>query len=208
MKNKVFRVIVLFIGLCIAHLGVTLFLLSDLGADPFNVFVQGILVKTGELAIIPGITHGGIHRIISFLIIIILLFVDRSYIKIGTLICMFFGGPIIDFFNMIFGLFLPETLSLTLRFFMLLIGCILLAFGMSLVIKSNAGTGPNDLVALVISEKSKIRFGKVRVCVDVSFVVIGTVLGGVFGIGTIVCAVLIGPIADFFMGIISKRLNL
>ena len=36
------RVALLLLGLCIAHLGVTLFLQSDLGSDPFNVFVQGL----------------------------------------------------------------------------------------------------------------------------------------------------------------------
>ena len=36
------RVVLLLAGLCVAHLGVTLFLQSDLGSDPFNVFVQGL----------------------------------------------------------------------------------------------------------------------------------------------------------------------
>ncbi len=40
-KEKFFRLVFLFCGLTTAHLGVTLFLLADLGADPFNVFVQG-----------------------------------------------------------------------------------------------------------------------------------------------------------------------
>ena len=47
IKEWAVRVVILLVGLCIAHLGVTLFLLSDLGSDPFNVFVQG-LFRTGE----------------------------------------------------------------------------------------------------------------------------------------------------------------
>lgn len=42
IKETVLRVIVLFVGLVIAHLGVTFFLLADLGADPFNVFLHNI----------------------------------------------------------------------------------------------------------------------------------------------------------------------
>ena len=38
----VLRAVILCVGLIIAHLGVTLFLLADLGADPFNVLVQGV----------------------------------------------------------------------------------------------------------------------------------------------------------------------
>ena len=61
LKEIFLRLMFLFCGLTIAHLGVTLFLLANLGADPFNV-------------------------------------ADRSYIRAGTIICMFCGGPIIDFF--------------------------------------------------------------------------------------------------------------
>lgn len=84
------------LGLTIAHLGVTLFLLSNLGSDPFNVLIQGI-------ANILPLSHGTCHQIICFLILGILLFVARSYIKAGTFICMFFGGPIIDFFSWLLG---------------------------------------------------------------------------------------------------------
>ena len=46
LTETLVRVIILFLGLTIAHLGVTLFLLANLGADPFNVFVQGIFHTT------------------------------------------------------------------------------------------------------------------------------------------------------------------
>ena len=42
VKEICARLVILLIGLTIAHLGVTLFLLADLGSDPFNVLVQGI----------------------------------------------------------------------------------------------------------------------------------------------------------------------
>ena len=82
---------------------------------------------------------------------------------------------------------------------MLAAGCVILAFGMTMVIKSDAGTGPNDLVALVISEKMKWRFGIVRICTDAVFVIVGFLLGGVFGAGTVICAFLVGPVADVFL---------
>lgn len=198
IKEILLRVLILMVGLTIAHFGVTLFLLSDLGADPFNVLVQGVC-RTAENAFHWGLSHGSIHRIICLLIILVLLIVDRSYVKIGTLLCMFCGGPIIDFFTFLLGSFLNEKSPIWIRFVMLAAGCVILAFGMTMVIKSDAGTGPNDLVALVISEKTKWRFGIVRICTDAAFVVAGFVLGGVFGVGTVVCAFLVGPVADVFL---------
>lgn len=207
LKEWILRSIILMIGLTIAHLGVTFFLLSDLGADPFNVFVQGVYRNLGNL--IPGevITHGRTHMAISLIIIFVLLIVDRSYIKIGTVLCMFCGGPIIDFFSWILNVVLPAELPLPVRVLMLVLGCIILAYGMTIVIKSDAGTGPNDLVAVVISDKTKKKFSMIRLVVDACFTLIGFLLGGLVGAGTIVCVALVGPVAGFFLPINEKLVD-
>lgn len=196
MRVKIKALLVLLLGLTIAHLGVTLFLLSELGADPFNVLIQGLTGLVGKL--FP-LSHGTVHMIVCALIIVALLVVDKSYIKIGTLVCMFCGGPIIDLFTLLLAPFISAASPTVLRYGALVAGCVILAFGMTIVIKSEAGTGPNDLVAIVISDKLKKKFSIVRVCTDACFVLVGALLGGVFGVGTIVCAFLVGPVAGFFM---------
>lgn len=199
MKELIGRIILLMAGLTIAHFGVTLFLLSDLGADPFNVLIQGLFRTLQRGVDAPWLTHGNVHICINLLIILTLLVVDRHYIKIGTLLCMLFGGPIIDLFSWLLHPAFAAVPEMWFRLIMLAAGCIILAFGMTLVIKSDAGTGPNDLVAVVISERCKIKFSIVRVVVDFSFVALGFLLGGMLGIGTVVCAFLVGPVAGFFL---------
>ena len=195
------RVILLLIGLTIAHLGVTLFLLADLGSDPFNVLIQGLF----RFLPWPGfMTHGYVHMGVSFLIILVLLVVDRSYIRIGTLLCMFLGGPIIDVFTILLGSLINAQSAMALRLVALVAGCVILAFGMTIVIQSKAGTGPNDLVAVVISDKTRWKFGVVRICVDVCFALAGFLLGGTVGLGTIICAFLVGPAAQIFMPLSGK----
>ena len=202
-KEILLRVVILIIGLTIAHLGVTLFLLANLGTDPFNVLIQGLHRLIGSTKI----THGTVHISICFLIILILLFVDRSYIGIGTVICMFCGGPIIDFFTLLLGPLFAGEVSLIVRIAVNFLGCVILAFGMTIVIKSEAGTGPNDLVAVVLSDKLKKPFGIVRVIVDLIFTGIGFALGGTVGIGTIICAFLVGPVANFFFPTVEKTVK-
>ena len=202
-KEILLRVVILIIGLTIAHLGVTLFLLANLGTDPFNVLIQGLHRLIGSTRI----THGTVHISICFLIILILLFVDRSYIGIGTVICMFCGGPIIDFFTLLLGPLFAGEVSLIVRIAVNFLGCVILAFGMTIVIKSEAGTGPNDLVAVVLSDKLKKPFGIVRVIVDLIFTGIGFALGGTVGIGTIICAFLVGPVANFFFPTVEKTVK-
>lgn len=204
MKELLIRVVLLMIGLTIAHFGVTLFILADLGSDPFNVLVQGIFRTISGISNWSFITHGRVHIVICFLIILALLAVDKSYVKIGTILCMIFGGPIIDIFTVVLAPIFSISDSLIFKIVLLALGCVILAYGMTIVIKSDAGTGPNDLVAVVISDKSKKKFSIVRIIVDVSFVVIGFVLGGSLGIGTIICAFCVGPVAGHFLPINEK----
>ncbi len=194
------RIGILLAGLVIAHLGVTLFLLSDLGSDPFNVFVQGVFRSLEKGLGWPVLTHGRVHIAISLLIVAVLLFVDRSYIKIGTALCMIFGGPIIDGFTALLGPLFSGA-GLFVRICMLILGCGILAYGMTIVIRSDAGTGPNDLVALVISEKARFRFSLTRIAVDAAFALLGWLLGGTVGAGTLVCMFLVGPVAGVFLPI-------
>lgn len=190
------RIVLLLAGLTVAHLGVTLFLCSDLGSDPFNVLVQGLYrsIPWPEF-----MSHGRVHLLVSLLIVLALLLIDRSYVRIGTLLCMALGGPIIDLWSIPIEPLFGEGASLLARLPALVLGCVILAFGMTIVIRSEAGTGPNDLVAVVISDKSKRSFGLVRVAVDVTFALLGWLLGGIVGLGTLVCAGLVGPCAQLFM---------
>ena len=207
IKEWIIRSLILVAGLVIAHLGVTLFLLSRLGADPFNVFVQGVFQRTAPPLPEGFLTHGRTHIALSLCIIAILLIVDRSYIRIGTLICMTCGGPIIDFFTWLLTLLLPEDLPFPGRLVMLVLGCLILAYGMTIVITSKAGTGPNDLVAVVIADKIRRKFGIVRLLVDLAFALTGFALGGILGIGTVVCTALVGPVAGIFMPMNEKQVT-
>lgn len=198
------RVVLLLVGLTVAHLGVTLFLQANLGSDPFNVLIQGL---HRAIPWPDAITHGIVHMGVCFLIILVLLFVDRSYILIGTLLCMVLGGPIIDVFTLILSPVIHSQSHIVLRLCALVAGCVILAFGMTIVIKSDAGTGPNDLVAVVISDKSGKKFGVIRIVVDVGFALIGLLLGGTLGLGTVICAFLVGPTAQLFLPISEKLCN-
>ena len=201
-KELAVRALELLLGLTIAHLGVTLFLLSDLGSDPFNVLIQGLHSALPWPAFMD--THGRVHLLVSLLIMLVLLLAAKGFVKIGTVICMALGGPIIDLWEILLGPMLG-VLPLGGRIALLVAGCVILAFGMTVVISSDLGAGPNDLVAVSISELSRKPFGVVRVCVDVAFALVGWLLGGVLGVGTVVCAFLVGPVAQFCFPL-SRRL--
>lgn len=203
VKNRrewILRLCFLTLGLIIAHLGVTLFLISDLGTDTFTVFASGISHATG---ISVGLCHSGIQCV---LIILMLLF-TKGYIKTGSFICCILGGPIIDVFNWMLGRFISGASPMPVRFAVMVLGCMILSIGMALVISSDAGTGPNDLVAVILTDKLKnFQFRTVRICCDLFFIIAGFLLGGTVGIGTVVAAFLVGPIVQVFRPIHEKNI--
>ena len=201
LRELAVRVALLLAGLAIAHLGVTLFLESDMGSDPFNVLVQGLYRRLPW----PGwMTHGRVHLLVCLLIVAVLLVIARSYVRIGTVLCMALGGPIIDLWSVPLGPLFHDGSAMGWRLLALVLGCVILAFGMTIVIRSEAGTGPNDLVAVIISDFSKKPFGAVRVLVDAAFALTGWLLGGVVGLGTLVCVGLVGPCAQVFLPVSGR----
>ena len=145
----------------------------------------------------------------------------RSYYKIGEDVDKYMNGAyvleftekvleegvpqtgvfdlLIDFFTLLLTPLFAQAMALPLRIAILAAGCVILAYGMTIVIKSDAGTGPNDLVAIVISDKLHAKFSIVRIIVDACFIAVGWLLGGTFGIGTVICAALVGPVAGVFL---------
>ena len=204
VKNKkewAIRLCLLTLGLIIAHLGVTLFLISSLGTDTFTVFAAGI---SNTIHVPVGLCHSGIQCI---LIVLMILF-TKNYIKTGSFICCIVGGPIIDVFNWVLGRFVTEESAMPVRMIVMVLGCVILSIGMALVIASDAGTGPNDLVAVILTDKlRKFQFRTVRICCDLFFVAAGWLLGGTVGIGTIAAAFLVGLIVQFFLPVHQRNIE-
>ena len=204
IKQWALGLIVLLIGLTIAHLGVTLFLLSELGADTFTIFVQGV-------ANTIGLSIGTWHVIMCILLMVVMALTTKGYVKPGTVVCAFCGGWIIDFFMWIFGDAITLQSPMAVRIVVMLLGCVILAFGMSIVIKSNSGTGPNDLIAIILTDKLnikwKVQFRWVRIACDLILVATGFALGGVLGVGTIAAMFLTGPVVQFFLPVSEKLIQ-
>lgn len=185
--------IILLIGLTVAHLGVTLFLLSELGTDTFTVFIQG-------LSRIFGVSVGTVHVIVLCILMAVMLVTTKGYVKPGTVVCAFCGGPIIDLFTWLLDGWINVEAGMPVRVISMLAGCVILSAGMSIVINSNAGTGPNDLVAVILSDRiEKVQFRWVRVGCDLFFVALGFLLGGTVGAGTLVAVFLTGPLVQFWL---------
>ncbi len=136
---------------------------------------------------------------------VIMLLTTKGYVLPGTVVCSFFGGPIIDLFSWLLGGVITPDSARDVRIASMLAGCVVLAAGMSLVIKSDAGTGANDLVAVILTDKLKrFQFRTVRVACDLFFAVTGLFLGGLLGVGSVAAVFLVGPVAQLFFPFMER----
>ncbi|MDY6013221.1 YczE/YyaS/YitT family protein [Clostridium sp.] len=196
-KQLTKKLIFFFLGLWIIQTGVAIFIGTKIGSDPFTVFTQGI-------ANVLNITPGRANMVITFIFLVIILLIERRYINIGTVLSMLSAGVFIDLMTNCFAGIHFENFNIIVKMLLLVLSCVIIAIGFSLLKATELGVSPNDVIPFLISDKTKGQYRVIRICMDVTFFVVGWLLGGVIGVGTIIAALLQGPTIQFFMPKLEK----
>lgn len=199
LKELTVRSLFFLLGCFTVAVGVSMFVLTNTGSDPFSVFMQGI-AKTFS------ISNGIAHICINVVMLTGILIFVRHYIKVGTFVA-FFIGPSIDLASFLLKGIINDSIPLVFRLIIMIIACVIGGLGLALIISADIGVGANDLMSVILSDKSKIQFRWARIMVDTTLVIVGFFLGGVVGIGTVVNIFVIGPIAQLFMPKINKTIG-
>lgn len=200
-KNLIKRLILFFIGMTIIQFGVVLFLKINIGSDPFTVFNQGV-------AFLLNITPGQANMIILIAATFIILFINKNYINIGTIICVFGVGPIIDLSLYFVSYIDISSYNILIKSILLILISFIIAIGFSILAATNLGFAPNDSIYFIIKDKINIEYRWARIGIDVCYLVIGYLCGGVFGIGTIISALLTGPFVQICLPYGKKLIDL
>ena len=175
--NKIFKTTArLLLGFIIYGLAIVVMIHANIGLSPWDVFHQGISLKTG-------LTMGQISIGVGFIIIIIDAFMGEG-IGFATLGNVFFIGTFLDIFQ---GLkIVPYANNLFIGIIMMLIGIVLAAIATVLYLKPALGSGPRDGLMLAINKRSSKSVGTIRTFIELTVLVVGWLLGGSVGIGTLV----------------------
>lgn len=191
------RILIASVGLMFCGIGVGIFLYSGLGVDPASVLELG-------LSNVVGISYGTTTAILNVIILFIVFLVDRSYINLSSFLAIFLIGYVADFIKFLLGFAVTGQPHLVLRLAMILIGLVIMATGIATYIKADLGVGAIDLVSEIISDKLHIAYRIVRVTGDITFVVVGFLLGGTVGVGTVVAAFMTGPVVQFMRPLVCR----
>ena len=180
------RLIQLIVGLVLFGIGIGMMLQSDLGVPPWDVLHQGLATRYG-------LTVGIWSIIVSVLVLLLWLPLHEPY-GLGTLLNSVLIGVILD----LTAIILPDADSPAMAWTMLIGGVLLIGVASGLYIGANLGPGPRDGLMTGIAKRGpSIRL--TRAIIEVAVLTIGWLLGGTFGIGTIVFALTIGPLVQFFL---------
>lgn len=193
------RMIMMIIGIILQGFGLSLLRMINLGTDPCSTLTIGV---TNYLPFSFGTCQLLCH-LITFLVV---LRFDLSKIGFGTIGNMVCLGYISDFFCWVWNHALPAGFfdSRVVDYIVLVPAFAVFITGAATYMTADLGMSPYDAVSFIIADHCpKISFKVIRMIWDISFMVVGFLLGGGIGIVTIAVAFFTGPIVSF----IQKKLS-
>lgn len=187
------RVVMTTVGVVLCAIAVGFFKCSLFGVDPFQCFAQGVWGHFFK----ANMSYGIFYTVVCGLMLVVDLFIARSYMGVATLVNMFLTGYIVDFASAVITRFVPEP-NLMVRAVFLAIAVLVMCFASSLYMTSNLGVSVYDAIPIVIARKWSFPFKFVRIACDLVCVTVGTLSGLMPGVGTLITAFFMGPLIEFF----------
>lgn len=192
MRRGLMCWVLLLAGLVCFGFGIALMVVADLGLGPWEVLHQGISRNTG-LAI-------GTVSILTSVPVLLLWLPLGERPGIGTVINVFLIGIVT---NVSLDL-LPHPTSMISKVVCMLAGVLIIGLGSGMYLSSRMGAGPRDGLMLGFSRRTGHNVALVRTAIEVSVLIIGMLLGGTFGIGTLVFAFGIGPVVQVALRVFTE----
>jgi uncharacterized membrane protein YczE len=177
-------------GLLLYGFTMALMVQSGLGLDPWDVFHEGLTrhvpLTFGQVVIVVGA-------------IVLLLWIPlKQRPGIGTLLNVFLIGLAADA-----GIALIDAPDeMWARITLLVVGVVGNGLAGALYIGARLGAGPRDGLWVALVERTDFSVRVVRTSIELTVLATGFLLGGTVGVGTVLYALAIGPLVQFFLGLL------
>ena len=191
-KPKVKTFILLCFGLGLFGFGESLLIHSTIGVSPWTVLAEGISIK--------------LNWSVGFATFIVSVFVLCSWIflrqkpGIGTLLNIVIIAGMIDISLFLFDF---SSNSYLLNVLTVVLGVLFVGMGSGVYLIANLGPGPRDGLMTGLQRLTNFPIAWVRTSIEISVVIIGWILGGTVGLGTLLFAFGIGPAVAFGLYIVN-----
>lgn len=181
------RLAQLVLGLALYGASMAMVVRGALGAIPWDVLHTGLIVH------IP-VTFGQMSILLA-LVVLLMWIPLRQKPGLGTVANVFLVGLAADAALAV----LPTTQALGPRVALMVSGIVLNGLATAMYIGSQLGPGPRDGFMTGLARVSGRSIRMVRTAIEVTVVLLGWVLGGVVGVGTVLYALSIGPLTQFML---------
>lgn len=186
-------------GVLLVGIGVAFNNCAGFGNDPVGIVYDGIRNIGGMDQAQLGIAS----NVVNLSLLVLLFFVGKRYVSVGTFVYLIPYGFCVDAGNFLYRL-LAVSESTGVRVAFSVTGCTLLCLGVAIYITVDIGVDPFTGIVLVLRDLLKKEYRYIKIGFDITMIIIGTVLGGKLGAVTLLTAVAVGPLIQFFNGLLKK----
>lgn len=185
----------LFVGLWLYGFAMALFIRSGLGLDPWDVFHAGLQRYLGW-------SFGTVVIVVGFAVLLLWIPL-RQWPGLGTVANAVVIGVATDATLAL----VPAAGSWPSAWLLLVGGLVVNGLAGALYIGSQLGPGPRDGLMTGLARRTGWSLRLVRTGLELTVLAVGWVLGGAVGIGTVLYALAIGPLVQFFLPFVTVRLT-
>ena len=189
------RLAQLMVGLTLYGVSMGMMIRGTLGLDPWDVFHAGGVAKTS-------LSFGTVVILVGALVLLLWIPL-RQMPGLGTIANVFVIGLATDATLAL----LVEPSGLGSRLSLLVGGVVLNGLAGALYIGSQLGPGPRDGLMTGLVRRTGLSIRLVRTTLELTVLVVGFLMGGPIGLGTVVYALAIGPLVQFFLPLVIVRLD-
>ncbi|MBU7593227.1 YczE/YyaS/YitT family protein [Metabacillus halosaccharovorans] len=173
------------IGISVMSFGIVLMIKADLGSAPWDVLHIGLFEHFG-------LTIGTWSIIMGFFVLGSASLLTKSLPQTGAFLNMLLVGIFIDMYLLIPFLQTPDSLGF--QIIMLIIGIVVIGYGMGLYIAADCGIGPRDSLMIALVKMTGMKIQWIRLLMEIVVLSFGWLLGGPVFIGTIIFCLTIGHV--------------
>ncbi len=188
-KPKVSTIAILCIGLWVFGTGDAILIAAGIGNTPWTVLAEGI-------ALIMGVSIGQATFLVSFAVLFLWIPLKEKP-GVGTILNAILIAAAIEYMLPV----MPSPEGTLQSVTQVLLGIALVGVGSGIYLTANLGPGPRDGWMTGIQRISGIPIGLVRAAIEISVVLIGWLLGGTVGLGTLLFALMIGPVVAISLNV-------
>jgi len=188
------QLVALFGGFIFLSIGIYLTKLSLLGMSSWSVFHDGVAAQAEWL------TFGIVTQVVGVVILACSLIFLKTKVGVGTVLNILLVGPFVDILDYLYS---DTSQSLIARIIILVFGILFTTFGRSLYISAKLGPGPRDGLFVGLTAITGLKVKYVKISIEFTVLLIGILLGGRAGIGTVILIIASGYLVQYFFKILK-----